>query len=550
MGNTGSADGDEIHPMENRGLCAIRPMIESVVPCYLDPSLSVTDPSPLPAPVPTAAIDKNCFRVPSDDPHVIRRRDELSDVIRVKLETQTNFGTLPTMTRTLVRLLSDHDRDKTGYLNQKAFSIAMATLNILGPREPEAIAALFAQYDEDCLNFLDYHAFAIQLVGSRPLFLSEIHRVPKGMDETKALALVRSSMMSACRGGAGGLHRLRILLWRADGGSGKLDSKRFLEILDEELRIGDRLDRSALLRVIGTSSPDIIVTDLSLARLRGGRMARAREQAVRNRFVVLASNTTRNGTAAAAAAPILFIDSEILEAYSDVAGHPDVQSGRLAPEEAEAQFSEIVHGFTAGRADLIPGTVSWRAFLEYHRDLSACVVNDDVFFKAIENMWVAPPLPSSLLTTALSATVANAGCQLPGKKVDTHARRSEFLLSTRVKCRELNAGRGTIPPRVDLERYCHPGDYYYIHGEDVPMEGEPMKSNHGSFGEPRRVTCTGPRVPQSLLLDGIVPQYQEKRKEKNNYKGAGIKPGEKPVKLCFRRASLPWRGGGAVPRLV
>ena len=77
------------------------------------------------------------------------------------------------------------------------------------------------------------------------------------------------------------------------------------------------------------------------------------------------------------------------------------------------------------------------------------------------------------------------------------------------------------------------------------MEGEPMKSNHGSFGEPRRVTCTGPRVPQSLLLDGIVPQYQEKRKEKNNYKGAGIKPGEKPVKLCFRRASLPWRGGGA-----
>ncbi len=136
MGNTGSANGDEIHPLENRGLCAIRPMIESVLSSYVDPSLPVTDPSPLSAPVPMAAIDKNCLRVPSEDPHVIRRRDELSDVIRVKIETQTNFGTLPTMTRTLVRLLSDHDRDKTGYLNPKAFSIAMASLNILGPREP------------------------------------------------------------------------------------------------------------------------------------------------------------------------------------------------------------------------------------------------------------------------------------------------------------------------------------------------------------------------------------------------------------------------------
>merc|ERR1712070_243124 len=65
----------------------------------------------------------------------------------------------------------------------------------------------------------------------------------------------------------------------------------------------------------------------------------------------------------------------------DASEHPMVKAGKMTTEEALSEFMEV---FESGKAD---GTITWGEFLDYYKDLSAGIDNDDYFELMIRNAW-------------------------------------------------------------------------------------------------------------------------------------------------------------------
>ncbi len=664
----GSTDGGAIDSTpESRGHRRRRPRRESALPPAQTWALG--DEAAPSLGYPTTGRRLHDGHVPTySDAHTIRRRDLLPRVIREKLQTMTNRGSESQQIRLLVRTFADFDhsdpfrRPKSGLVDAAGFCRALAEgLTLLGPREPEALRALFALHDDACLNVLDYTQFSERVVrGEQPPSVdmealafdsSNVDNASGGevtaaagggvgrgrgrgggrgggraAEERAALGRLRAALFAAW--GAGALEKLRLMLWRADGGRGSLQGDKLLALLsveglvreeeeEEEGRGGGDGGRRALLRALGGEAhwSGEVATDRCLARLRTP-MPRSRRQTVRDRFIALSSagGTTsqhhrhphqqQQQQQQQDRLPPLFVREEVLLAFSDPSAHPDVCSGTADEGAVMGRFVDIVRGSaiagdnTAGTEGggeggagahgvlhleqrRLPGSVSWFDFLEYHRDLSSGVEEDAAFSRAVEGMWLAPPpRTQTLLQTQAQAQmrlrkqqeqeqereqereqgrhrylngVDTTGCHL-GR--DAAAKRASL---TQRGLHGTIGGRGTIPPSMPPSLspppppppQTMPADgttrcYYYIHGSgNVPMEGVPMQPGEGIYGEPRGAAHTGSAAPRALLLDGVAPQYQEKKKERNNYRGVGLKPGEMPPQLCFKPASFPWRGAGA-----
>lgn len=82
---------------------------------------------------------------------------------------------------------------------------------------------------------------------------------------------------------------------------------------------------------------------------------------------------------------------EVARLY-DASQHPDVLAGRLSPRDALLDLMRVFERHAAGSLDKEQdvegdGTISWHEFLEYYRELSAGIANDDEFELMVRNAW-------------------------------------------------------------------------------------------------------------------------------------------------------------------
>ena len=61
--------------------------------------------------------------------------------------------------------------------------------------------------------------------------------------------------------------------------------------------------------------------------------------------------------------------------------HPDVQQGKLTPEEAYKQFMSLWD------TQVADGVVTFDEFCEYYRDVSASIDTDEYFAVMMTNAW-------------------------------------------------------------------------------------------------------------------------------------------------------------------
>jgi Ca2+-binding EF-hand superfamily protein len=72
---------------------------------------------------------------------------------------------------------------------------------------------------------------------------------------------------------------------------------------------------------------------------------------------------------------------EDFQSAYDTSEHPQVKAGNMSADEALLEFMEV---FESGKAD---GIIAWCEFLDYYKDLSAGIDNDDYFELMIRNAW-------------------------------------------------------------------------------------------------------------------------------------------------------------------
>jgi len=171
------------------------------------------------------------------------------------------------------------------------------------------------------------------------------------------------------RGGSSGIHSLGRIFRIMDDDRNRRISLEELStgLQDYGLRMGSK-DLQLLLAAIDRDNTGSLNFDEFLVCLRG--FVNPRRQALINMaFDVL--DATGDGR----------IQVDDLAARFDVQGHPDVASGRLPSDQALGHF---LSQFDGPDRD---GTVTREEFLEYYKNISASVDDDDYFELMIRNAW-------------------------------------------------------------------------------------------------------------------------------------------------------------------
>jgi len=237
-------------------------------------------------------------------------------------------------------------------------------MNFIGVQRE--LEALFDRYDDDCSGAIDYQEFSSHLFGLGS-------HVPLSSQSRSVVERVKSRILEL--GGANGIRSCAHILKRMDrDGSLNLDRSELLEglesygLYDLDDTPGGDIDK--LMLYFDRDKNGRISVEEFLRGLRGN-MSRERKLLVRQAFQRL--DRTGEG----------IVNIEDVQGVYDAQHHPEVQSGRMTEEEA---LNELLHVFetSEGQAD---GNVTWREFLDYYKDLSAGIDNDDYFELMIRNAW-------------------------------------------------------------------------------------------------------------------------------------------------------------------
>lgn len=171
------------------------------------------------------------------------------------------------------------------------------------------------------------------------------------------------------RGGSSGIHSLARIFRIMDDDSNRRISLEELQygLQDFGLSMGMK-DLQLLLAAIDKDNTGALSFDEFLVAIRGVVNAR-RQTLINMAFDVL--DATGDG----------WIQVDDLAAHFDAKGHPDVVAGRLQEEHALANFLSQFDGADQN------GVVTRREFLEYYRNVSASVDDDDYFELMIRNAW-------------------------------------------------------------------------------------------------------------------------------------------------------------------
>ncbi|CAM9102213.1 unnamed protein product [Chrysoparadoxa australica] len=222
---------------------------------------------------------------------------------------------------------------------------------------------MFDEYDEDGSGYLEYNEFAKHILGigepqPSPATMSVIERVKQAILDL---------------GGANGIRTLTNILARLDqDGSKTLDRIELREGLEslglDGLADVPGGDIDLLMEHFDIDKSGRIAVD-ELAKGLRGTIGSKRRKLVRIAFDAL--DKTGDGV----------VTIEDIRDSHDTSFHPDVQSGRVTADEALVSMLEQYEGPESD------GTVTWREFLNYYKDLSAGIPDDSYFELCIRNAW-------------------------------------------------------------------------------------------------------------------------------------------------------------------
>lgn len=289
--------------------------------------------------------------------------DILEKSLRSKLETDTGFADEAGQAIALQRVFKHFDTDNSGYVDFREFVAALVRLNFVGVQHE--VKALFERYDADGSGFLDYGEFCGSVFGLLPSF--------KG-DPNSRSAVERVRAKIAERGGLNGIRTLgRILRTMDDNGNGKLD-KYELEwgLRDYGMDITGK-DLDTILKAFDRDGDGQISFDELLRGIRGKLNAR------RRKLILLAFDVLdKDGSGEVTI-------SDVAQAYN-AKEHPLVKEAlpeNRAEKEAEV-LAQFMDQWDGGDKD---GVVTVEEFLDYYKDVSASIDEDDYFELMIRNAW-------------------------------------------------------------------------------------------------------------------------------------------------------------------
>mmetsp|Transcript_14309 Transcript_14309/g.21046 ORF Transcript_14309/g.21046 Transcript_14309/m.21046 type:complete len:366 (-) Transcript_14309:216-1313(-) len=294
--------------------------------------------------------------------------DALEEALRQKIDTITGFADVEVKERHLEKTFKFFDTDKTGVIEYDEFFAAMVRLNFIGVQRE--IEALFDRYDDDCSGTIDYKEFSMHLYGLGS-------HVKMSTTSRSVVERVKARIMEL--GGANGIRSITRLLVHMDAdGSKTLDRHELLEgmltfgLRDLDDTPGGDIDK--LMQYFDRDGNGRISIEEFHRGIRG-QMNRGRKKLVREAFMRM--DKTGDG----------YVDiNDIMQAY-DASHHPEVQTGRMTEEEAVQEMMAIYENGAAAGAGGGDGRIEWHEFLDYYKDLSAGIDDDDYFELMIRNAW-------------------------------------------------------------------------------------------------------------------------------------------------------------------
>ncbi|KAG2869133.1 hypothetical protein PC113_g426 [Phytophthora cactorum] len=289
------------------------------------------------------------------------RVDAMETKLREMFEVRSGYRDEQSQAALLAKHFRSFDRDSSGIVDFDEFARAMLSLNFVGVQaETEA---LFDRYDADLDGVLSYAEFAQVVTGcsGRVLLNGRVRSL---------LERVRESILEA--GGKNGIRTLGVILRRMDqNGNGVIEFEEFCDgIAHLGVSDADPEELERTFRCFDRDQSGKITIDELMRGLRGS-MPKRRILLVKKAFALL--DTSGDGKATV----------EEIERLYDASQHPEVLAGRMKPRDAMLEMMSVFEQSNS-RGD---GVITWHEFLEYYKDLSVGITNDDEFELMIRNAW-------------------------------------------------------------------------------------------------------------------------------------------------------------------
>ena len=266
------------------------------------------------------------------------------------------FGDTAKMKRKLEQIFKQYDADGSGDLSYNEFECAMIKdLNMVGMRKE--VKLLFDKYDADCSDSINYVEFCAVVLGKR----SDIDPDTKSIVQKVKNVLIK-------HGGANGLRSMTVILRRLDrNGNGKLDEDELHQGLEVYGIHPDKSDMKKIFKYFDRSGDGSINVTEFLRGVRG-TIAKRRVRLVKEAFAIL--DKTGDGEITVA---------DLVSSYN-ASQHPLVKEGTITEDEVLGHFLETWDTSH-------DGTVTWSEFLDYYKDLSVGIDDDDYFELMMRNAW-------------------------------------------------------------------------------------------------------------------------------------------------------------------
>lgn len=293
--------------------------------------------------------------------------DEIEKQFRSRMEVMFNAVDDPEKCKFHAALyFKKFDIDKSGRLDEREFVNGMVSaFNFAG--QSQVLKKLFDRYDGDDDkddNKISYVEFIEKVLGLVPNVAGD----PKSRS---VLEKVRAVITK--RGGMNGIRTLgRLFRIMDDNGSGTLTYDEVGEGLrDMGLRGEDALskkDCTKLFSIFDKDKSGTVSFDEFMRAIRG-KMSTKRKHLVYYAFDLL--DKDKSGE----------VDQKDLAQAYDCSKHPEVIRGEKTPAEVLKEFSEQWDGTKKD------GKITLHEFLDYYKDISASVDNDDYFELMMRNAW-------------------------------------------------------------------------------------------------------------------------------------------------------------------
>ena len=293
-----------------------------------------------------------------------QRLAEIEDIIFEKIRQRTHGA--DDEGKTVRKIFKHFDLDGFGTIEFSEFTRALESMGCAFPEFEQR--ALFAKYDKDGNNKLDYEEFsawfAIRGSGNNPNVnpVFGIAREPPN----QVLNKIKDTLKAR---GANGIRGLGLVFRRMDNnGDKKMDRNEFMWGLRENGHTLSPSEFERIFKFFDKNNDGKISYDEFLVGIRGDMTDR------RIKLVMMAyKKLDRDGSG-------LVELNDIAAAY-DVTQHPKFKTGEMSKNDILSEF------MAQWDKNVRDNKVTTDEFIDYYRDVSASIDEDDYFELMIRNAW-------------------------------------------------------------------------------------------------------------------------------------------------------------------